>query len=178
MLRGQHRFQHFLPARQAGEQHRSGASLRVAAALPFFPKALPEPWSVLLYSRWLRITSSRWAAVRPSSFPSKATGFRAKSSQSYKRTSYGLIRAECDLFARRVDSAGGIYRWDAAKNTGDAGLYRHHCAENPLAVRLRRGLKRRSHNRRKMDQWIGAFPGALNDTGDLPVYSRGNGHFG
>jgi len=43
MLRGQHRFQHFLPARQAGEQHRSGASLRVAAALPFFPKALSGP---------------------------------------------------------------------------------------------------------------------------------------
>ena len=63
--------------------------------------------------------------------------------------SYGLIRTECDIFARRVDSAGGIYRWDAAKNTGDAGLYRHHCAENPLAVRLRRGLKRRSHQPQK-----------------------------
>ncbi|EAA6712141.1 type I toxin-antitoxin system SymE family toxin [Salmonella enterica subsp. enterica serovar Arechavaleta] len=29
-----------------------------------------------------------------------------------------------------------------------------------------------------MEQWIGAFPGALNDTGALPVYRRGNGHFG
>lgn len=33
-------------------------------------------------------------------------------------------------------------------------------------------------NKKKMEQWIGAFPGALNDTGDLPVYRRGNGHFG
>lgn len=33
-------------------------------------------------------------------------------------------------------------------------------------------------NRKKMEHWIGAFPGALNDTGDLPVYRRGNGHFG
>ena len=63
--------------------------------------------------------------------------------------SYGLIRTECDIFVRRVDSAGGIYRWDAAKNTGDAGLYRHHCAEHPRAVRLRRGLKRRSHQPQK-----------------------------
>ncbi|WP_370552039.1 SymE family type I addiction module toxin [Citrobacter sp. FDAARGOS_156] len=29
-----------------------------------------------------------------------------------------------------------------------------------------------------MEQWIGAFPGALNDTGDLSVYRRGDGHFG
>jgi len=33
-------------------------------------------------------------------------------------------------------------------------------------------------NRNKMEQWIGEFPGVLNDTGDLPVYRRGNGHFG
>jgi len=29
-----------------------------------------------------------------------------------------------------------------------------------------------------MNQWIKAFPGALNDTGDVPVIKRGNGHFG
>ncbi|WP_339027333.1 SymE family type I addiction module toxin [Leclercia pneumoniae] len=40
------------------------------------------------------------------------------------------------------------------------------------------GLSVDPTNRRKMEQWIEAFPGALNDTGDLPVYSRGNGHFG
>lgn len=40
------------------------------------------------------------------------------------------------------------------------------------------GLSVAPVNRRKMEQWIGAFPGVLNDTGDLPVYSRGNGHFG
>ncbi|EDS4738172.1 type I toxin-antitoxin system SymE family toxin [Salmonella enterica] len=33
-------------------------------------------------------------------------------------------------------------------------------------------------NRAKMNQWLKTFPGALNDTGDLPVYKRGNGHFG
>ena len=40
------------------------------------------------------------------------------------------------------------------------------------------GLSVAPVNRKKMAQWIGAFPGALNDTGDLPVYRRGNGHFG
>lgn len=63
--------------------------------------------------------------------------------------SYGLIRTECDIFVRRVDSAGGIYRRDAAKNTGDAGLYRYHHPEHPQAVRLRRGLKRCSHQPQK-----------------------------
>ncbi|AYZ17227.1 hypothetical protein EGY08_11305 [Klebsiella sp. FDAARGOS_511] len=33
-------------------------------------------------------------------------------------------------------------------------------------------------NRQKMKLWLEGFPGALNDTGDLPVYRRGNGHFG
>ncbi|WP_308544595.1 MULTISPECIES: SymE family type I addiction module toxin [unclassified Pantoea] len=33
-------------------------------------------------------------------------------------------------------------------------------------------------NRPKMKQWLKAFPGALNDTGDLPVCRRGDGHFG
>ncbi|WP_442910531.1 SymE family type I addiction module toxin [Kluyvera sp. Awk 3] len=30
----------------------------------------------------------------------------------------------------------------------------------------------------KMNEWLKAFPGALNDTGDMPVIKRGNGHFG
>ncbi|WP_336297091.1 SymE family type I addiction module toxin [Escherichia coli] len=29
----------------------------------------------------------------------------------------------------------------------------------------------------KMKQWLKAFPGALNDTGDLPVIKRCKGHF-
>jgi len=29
-----------------------------------------------------------------------------------------------------------------------------------------------------MKLWLEGFPGALNDIGDLPVYKRGNGHFG
>jgi len=33
-------------------------------------------------------------------------------------------------------------------------------------------------NRKKMAQWLKEFPGTLNDTGDLPVYRRGDGHFG
>ena len=28
-----------------------------------------------------------------------------------------------------------------------------------------------------MLQWLKTFPGALNDTGDLPVIKRGKGHF-
>ncbi|HBX9941005.1 hypothetical protein [Klebsiella variicola] len=32
-------------------------------------------------------------------------------------------------------------------------------------------------NRIKMLQWLKTFPGALNDTGDLPVIKRGKGHF-
>ncbi len=70
--------------------------------------------------------------------------------------SYGLIRTECDIFVPRVDSAGGIYRRDAAKNTGDAGLYRitiqntrelYGCAEGlaslpPTAERWNSGLGR------------------------------------
>lgn len=57
--------------------------------------------------------------------------------------SYGLIRTECDIFARRVDSAGGIYQRDADQDPGDAGLHRYHRPEHPRTVRLRRGLKRR-----------------------------------
>lgn len=33
-------------------------------------------------------------------------------------------------------------------------------------------------NWQKMKQWLEGFPGTLNNTGDLPVYKRGNGHFG
>ncbi|CAM4334444.1 type I addiction module toxin, SymE family [Klebsiella aerogenes] len=40
------------------------------------------------------------------------------------------------------------------------------------------GLSVVSVNRPKMKQWLKTFPGALNDTGDLPVIKRGNGHFG
>jgi toxic protein SymE len=40
------------------------------------------------------------------------------------------------------------------------------------------GLSEVYVNRKKMEQWIGAIPGALNDTGDLPVYRRGDGHCG
>lgn len=39
------------------------------------------------------------------------------------------------------------------------------------------GLSVAHFNKKKMNQWIKEFPGALNDTGDLPVYKRGNGHF-
>ncbi|RDT51757.1 hypothetical protein DXF93_24765 [Escherichia coli] len=38
------------------------------------------------------------------------------------------------------------------------------------------GLSEAYVNRKKMEQWIGAIPGALNDIGDLPVYRRGDGH--
>lgn len=40
------------------------------------------------------------------------------------------------------------------------------------------GLSVAHVNKKKIEQWIGAFPGALNDTGDLPVYRHGNGHYG
>ncbi|WP_353960804.1 SymE family type I addiction module toxin [uncultured Leclercia sp.] len=40
------------------------------------------------------------------------------------------------------------------------------------------GLSVAPVNRKKMAQWLKEFPGTLNDTGDLPVYRRGNGHFG
>ncbi len=33
-------------------------------------------------------------------------------------------------------------------------------------------------NRPKMLQWLEGFPGALNDTGDVPVIKRGDGHCG
>ncbi|MGS3448429.1 hypothetical protein ACB376_10550 [Klebsiella electrica] len=33
-------------------------------------------------------------------------------------------------------------------------------------------------NWQKMKQWLEGFPGTLNNTGDLPVYKRGNEHFG
>ncbi|EPM3195286.1 SymE family type I addiction module toxin [Cronobacter turicensis] len=33
-------------------------------------------------------------------------------------------------------------------------------------------------NRQKIELWLEGFPGALNDTGDLPVYRRGDGHCG
>ncbi|HDC4524145.1 hypothetical protein CAL36_20035 [Enterobacter kobei] len=33
-------------------------------------------------------------------------------------------------------------------------------------------------NKKKVAQWLKTFPGALNDTGDLPVYRRGDGHCG
>ena len=40
------------------------------------------------------------------------------------------------------------------------------------------GLSATPVNRRKVSQWLEGFPGALNDTGDLPVYRRGNGRCG
>ncbi|EOL8944630.1 SymE family type I addiction module toxin [Cronobacter dublinensis] len=39
------------------------------------------------------------------------------------------------------------------------------------------GLSVAGVNRPKMNQWPKAFPGALNDTGDVPVINRGNGRF-
>ncbi|WBW59210.1 SymE family type I addiction module toxin [Klebsiella electrica] len=33
-------------------------------------------------------------------------------------------------------------------------------------------------NRQKMKLWLEGFPGGLNDTGDLPVYRREDGHCG
>ena len=33
-------------------------------------------------------------------------------------------------------------------------------------------------NRQKMKLWLEGFPGVLNDTGDLPVYKRGDGQCG
>ena len=33
-------------------------------------------------------------------------------------------------------------------------------------------------NRQKMKLWLEGFPGVLNDTGDLPVYRREDGHCG
>lgn len=33
-------------------------------------------------------------------------------------------------------------------------------------------------NKKKVAQWLKTFPGALNDTGDLPVYRREDGHCG
>jgi toxic protein SymE len=33
-------------------------------------------------------------------------------------------------------------------------------------------------DKKKMKHWLGGFSGALNDTGDLPVYKRGDGHCG
>ncbi|WP_029697532.1 hypothetical protein ACP26C_00895 [Franconibacter helveticus 513] len=33
-------------------------------------------------------------------------------------------------------------------------------------------------NRSKMPQWFKTFPGALNDTGNVPVIKRGDGRFG
>lgn len=40
------------------------------------------------------------------------------------------------------DHAGRIYRRDAGKNRGDAGLHRYHHPEHPRTVRLRRGAER------------------------------------
>ena len=40
------------------------------------------------------------------------------------------------------------------------------------------GLSVAPVNRKKMAQWLKEFPGTLNDTGDLPVYKRGDGHCG
>ncbi|MDT3667119.1 hypothetical protein ROK90_14030 [Cronobacter dublinensis] len=39
------------------------------------------------------------------------------------------------------------------------------------------GLSVAGVNRPKMNQWPKAFPGALNDTGDVPVIKRGDGRF-
>lgn len=33
-------------------------------------------------------------------------------------------------------------------------------------------------NRKMVAKWPGEFPGATNDTGDVPVFKRDNGHFG
>mgnify|MGYP003365716200 FL=1 len=38
------------------------------------------------------------------------------------------------------------------------------------------GLSVAKFSKRKMNQWIKAFPGAINDTGDVPVVKRGNGN--
>jgi len=40
------------------------------------------------------------------------------------------------------------------------------------------GLSVAGINRPKILQWLEGFPGAINDTGDLPVIKRGNGHCG
>ncbi|SBN23601.1 conserved hypothetical protein [Klebsiella variicola] len=32
-------------------------------------------------------------------------------------------------------------------------------------------------NKKKVTQWLKTFPGALNDTGDVPVIKRGDGYF-
>jgi toxic protein SymE len=37
------------------------------------------------------------------------------------------------------------------------------------------GLRVAPVNRKKMMQWLETFPGALNDTGDMPVYKCGDG---
>ncbi len=37
------------------------------------------------------------------------------------------------------------------------------------------GLSVTHINRKKVAQWLKEFPGALNDTGDLPVYKRRDG---
>lgn len=31
-------------------------------------------------------------------------------------------------------------------------------------------------NQQKVNQWLKAFPGGLNNTGDVPVHRRGNGY--
>jgi len=77
-----------------------------------------------------------------------------------------------------VDRAGRIYQRDADQDPGDAGLHRYHRPEHPRVVGCAEGLNVTYVNKKKMEQWIGAFPGALNDTGDLPVYKRGDRHLG
>ncbi len=39
------------------------------------------------------------------------------------------------------------------------------------------GLSMQPINRKKVALWLKEFPGVLNDTGDAPVFKRGNGHF-
>ncbi|UXY10999.1 hypothetical protein N7922_00250 [Kosakonia sp. ML.JS2a] len=53
----------------------------------------------------------------------------------------------------------------------EAGLHRY-------PPRSAEGLSVTGVNRPKMIQWFKTFPGALNDTGDVPVIKHGNGHFG
>lgn len=74
------------------------------------------------------------------------------------------------------DHAGRIYRRDAGKNRGDAGLHRYHHPEHPRTVRLRRGAERDLRQPAEDEVWLGEFPGALNGTGDVPVIKRRDGY--
>jgi hypothetical protein len=80
-----------------------------------------------------------------------------------------ICRCPVTGFPRRV------YVWPGGKNPCDAGLHCDHPQNSRELWGCLEGLSAVYTNKQKVKAWLSTFPGALNDTGDLPEPKRMNG---